>query len=391
MRFLYVGLEPVTFDSEMYRQSVLLKFSGVRQLGNLVDYICYDQQKILSCVNGEISETSLTEKPSKEKQFDNYVLDFLKGQTYDFVYMRGLILNPAHLKIAKSVKTKKFGAKVIYEPRCYPEKEHIKEMLQDCREKSGVKEYAELQKKVLRHRLCLAGLANVVDTVVIYECPVNFVWGVPAIAVNNGIAVGQIKVRSTFEELGTPIKMLGIVDDTKINGYDRLFRGMNAYRHNRRREEISLDIVGSDEKTKELKKMAAKWNVEQFVNFVGEKTLPEINELCNTHTIAVSNLGLFRSGRIYDSPRMTRLFCAAGIPFLYAYEDVGLGVKVPFAMKIPNIDAPVSMELVGEFVWRCRLNTRLAQQERRFAEDNYDWRVIMKKILDFAATGKLEV
>ncbi len=107
--------------------------------------------------------------------------------------------------------------------------------------------------------------------------------------------------------------------------------------------------------------------------------------------MAVSSLGLYRADRIYYSPFLTKLFCAAGIPFLYAYEDIGLSSKVPFALKMPNLDAPVNMELVGEFVWRCRFNAGLAQQERRFAEKHFDWRIIMKQILLFTATGKLEV
>lgn len=91
---------------------------------------------------------------------------------------------------------------------------------------------------------------------------------------------------------------------------------------------------------------------------------------------------------VYASPRVAKLFCAAGIPFLYAYEDLSLDTRTPFALKLANLDAPVRMELVGEFVWRCRLNPHLARAERKFAESNYDWRVMMKRILEFTATGR---
>lgn len=391
MKFLYVGLDPVDFDSVSFRQDVLLKFGGVKQLGNDVDYICHDQRNIFSCVRGETKRTEFTESPHFLQEFYRYVLEFLKERTYDVLYMKSLMLCPAQIKIAESVKAKKFGAKVIYEPTRYPAKEYFKELLQQSREKGGMKAYTEMRARLMRHKMCEARLSRVADTLVVLEMPVNSIWGVPAIAVNNGISTSQVRVRSNSEELGDPIAILAVVDDPKICGYDRIFRGLNAYRHNRRREQVTIDIVGRDEETRDLREMAVKWNVEQLVNFLGEKTIPEINELCNTHTIAFSSLGLFHTGRIYYSPYITRLFCAAGIPFVYAYEDVGLSVKVPFALKMPNLDAPISMEMVGEFVWRCRLNTRLTQQERRFAEDNYDWRVIMKQILEFTATGKLEV
>ena len=140
-----------------------------------------------------------------------------------------------------------------------------------------------------------------------------------------------------------------------------------------------------------LRAEAVRCHVEDRVNFIGEKNSGEINELCNTHTLAVASLGLYKADRIYRSPYLARFYCAAGIPFIYAYEDLSLNGQVPFAMKMPNFDAPVNMELVSEFVWRCRYHTGLIQQERHFAEENYDWRIIMEKILLFTATGRLEV
>lgn len=390
MRFLYVGIDPVDFGSESFRQDVLNKFSGVRQLGNEVDYICRDESEIVSVAGSVETRTSYAGSRSPEREFFRYVLAFLESRVYDFLYMRSRLIYPEQVRIAEMVKTKKFGAKVIYEPACWPVEPYFREKLRWSRGANDPAKFARTYKEMMCQRIRAADLSGLVDASVIFGLPVHTVWGIPAIAESNGVSVGQVRMRSSCETLESPITMLAVVDDSYLCGYDRLFRGLDAYRKHNFREQVTLDIVGSEADTEELCASAAEWNVGDCVRFLGAKNIGEINDLCNTHTVAVSSLGLYRADRIYYSPFLTKLFCAAGIPFLYAYEDIGLGTKVPFALKMPNLDAPINMELVGEFVWRCRFNAGLAQQERRFAEKHYDWRVIMKQILLFTATGKLE-
>jgi hypothetical protein len=69
MRFLYVGIDPVDFGSESFRQDVLNKFSGVRQLGNEVDYICRDESEIVSVAGSVETRTSYAGSRSPEREF----------------------------------------------------------------------------------------------------------------------------------------------------------------------------------------------------------------------------------------------------------------------------------------------------------------------------------
>lgn len=291
-----------------------------------------------------------------------------------------------------AVKNQKFGAKVIYEPTSYFfENMSHREMHQKGQRKSLFSNL-DLYGKLLRQRTNKIGITNWVDSAVSFELPVHSIYGIPAISISRGTCVDKFQARTSNGNLEDPVTILAVVEDSRLCGFERLFRGIDQYcRNNISREPITLDVAGREEDLEPLCAAAERSGASKCINFIELKSMEQLNSLCCTHTIAASSLGLYKNGTIYNCPYVTKLFCAAGIPFIYAYEDVGLNMDVPFAMKLPNFDAPVNMELVSGFAWRCRYNTELAQQERRFAEEYFDWRVIMKQILLFTVTGKLEV
>lgn len=391
MKFLYIGIDPVNFSPEAFRLDVLDKFNGVRQLGNEVDYICRDESRILSIIGGKETHFPISGDHTPEWEFFQYILKLLDDQFYDILYLKSRMLYPELNLMAQSVKTKKFGTKVIYEPTDWPIDEFFRKQLTTYRSEKKFHRLAQTRKAMITQHMQASNFADWVDTAVVFGLPARHIWYIPTIAVGAGIAADQIHVRTCGEALGEPISILAVVDNPAICGYERLFRGLKIYREKDFHESVTLDITGSEDATAPLREVASTLGVADSVHFLGEKSLLEINDLCATHTVGVSDLGLYLEDRIYNSSWLTKFYGAAGLPFLYAGEDIGMSSKVPFAFKVPNLDAPINMELVCEFIWRCRLNAGLAQQERRFAENHFDWRIIMKQILLFTATGKLEV
>lgn len=393
MRFLYVGIDPVDFSSELFRQDVVYKVGGVRQMGNQADYICRDGASIVSCIGNEKRQVGFLNEKNSTHNFCSYVLNFLHHEdAYDFLYLKSRLLHSDLAKLAAVVKNRKFGAKVIYEPTAYPFEEMYHHEMQQKDQRKSLLTNLNLYGKLLRQRANKIGITSWADSAVSFELPVHSIYGVPAVSVSRGTCVSKFHVRAGSESLEDPITILAVVEDPLLCGFERLFRGLDQYcRNNTHREPITLDVAGRKEDLEPLRAAAEQSGMSQCVNFIELRNMEQLNGLCCTHTIAASNLGLYKSGTIYNSPYLTKLFCAAGIPFIYAYEDVGLGREVPFAMKLPNFDAPVNMELVSGFAWRCRFNAGLVQQERRFAEEHFDWRIIMKRILLFTVTGKLEV
>lgn len=392
MRFLYAGLEPTDTRPDSLRRNIFSRTAGVRQLGHEADcaYVAEDGL-VFSGSNGEKRVLPLPSQPAqREKAAAAAVCGLLQERSYRYVYLGGLLVKRSALEVAAYAKSLNFGTRVIFELQRYPQREAYREKLKLLREEGSRTSCRRLRLEMLRQKLNLSRIMKNIDTFVVFGVPVNEIYSIPAITVDTGIFVSDIAPRTLLENEGDPIRMLGVVEDPEICGYERILTGMKAYRSNLHRDPVVFDIVGSEPNALALREFSARLGLGDSVRFLGEKSERKMNDIYNEHTVAVSCMGLFHAGGEYLSPRIAKEFCAAGIPFLYAYEDLSLSRRVPFALKLANLDAPVSMELVSEFVWRCRLNPYLARTERKFAEACYDWRVIMKRILEFTATGRRE-
>jgi len=390
MKFLYASVEPNRSDELCAK--VCSQILGVRQLGNEAESACIYGDELLYCTNDGTEHFSLpTSSHLRDEAVCMLLCDYIKKNRYDYVYLSGFLLNRTAKKIATYAKTENFATKVIFEAMNYPIKGVCSSLLQTYKDSGNQLAYRQLRSQIIEHVFKKRQFCKVVDSVVVFGFPVERVWNIPAFTVDSGIAVGEIKRRTTTEKRSDPISILGVVEDPETCGYDRMIHGMKIYMKNVLRDKITFDIVGDDAGLSELKQMVEDDNLTDYVHFLGKKSIEELGQLYNSHTVAVSCLGLYHTGGNYYSSRSTKQYCAAGIPFMYAYEDLNLDNDTPFALKLTNNDSPINIALIGEFVWRCRLIPRLEQTERKFAEKHYDWRVIMKRILEFTATGRREV
>lgn len=390
MKFLYASVEPNQSDELCAK--VCSQILGVRQLGNVAESACIFGDELLYCTNDETNHFPLPiSSHLRDETVCTLICDYIKENRYDYVYLSGFLIKQTMRKIASYAKTENFGTKVIFEVMSYPVKDACSSLLQTYKQSGNQLAYRKLRSQLIQHAFMKRQFYKVVDSVIVFGFPVERVWNIPAFTVDSGIAVGEIKRRTTMEMRSDPISILGVVEDAETCGYDRMIHGMKIYMKNVCRDKITFDIVGDEADMLDLKQMVGDNNLADCVHFLGKKSIEELGELFNSHTVAVSCLGLYRTGGSYYSSRSTKQYCAAGIPFMYAYEELNLDNDTPFALKLTNNDSPINIPLIGEFVWRCRLNPRLAQIERKFAEQHYDWRVIMKRILEFTATGRREV
>ena len=147
---------------------------------------------------------------------------------------------------------------------------------------------------------------------------------------------------------------------------------------------MEFHLVGENETITALKSLAAELGLKDRVHFLGYKNAKELAALYASNDAAVSSLGVYRIGLTHLSPLKSREYCAAGIPFLYAYEDTLLNGSEPFCLKLPNDASPVDLGAVAAFVQRCREAPGLPEREREYARQHCDWKGIMGQILAFA-------
>lgn len=390
MKFLYACVEPVA--SSLLLDRIRSQVFGVRQLGNIAESACIIDDELLYCTAAGETHFPLTVSGFHPvTQACRLICTMMEKNQYDYVYLCGMLISKPLFKLACCAKNAKFGVKVIFEETKFPLKPAYYELLQSYKNSRDTAAYRKLRLALLGHSLLKPKLKEAVDTIVVFGGPTMRLWGIPALTVDSGINISSIQCRTKVEQYSDPISILGVVEDARICGYDRMIYGFKTYRKNLQRDKIVFDIVGDEAEVRELRRLTEENQLSDCVRFLGKKTAEEMNGLYQSHSLAVSCLGLYRMDESYYTSVTTRQFCAAGIPFVYAYEELSLDNSTPFALKLANNDSPINIALIGEFVWRCRLNPRLAQEERKFAERHYDWRIIMKRILEFTATGRREV
>ncbi|HEX2985889.1 MAG TPA: hypothetical protein VHO71_03650 [Caproiciproducens sp.] len=392
MKLLYVGLDTVLGKASETIHRIENQLTGVHQLGNEADAVYCLNRELLFCSKDGVLNYSLPDDRSKQEKFIcDQVCRIMQENQYDFLYLKGFLIDHLCLAIASYAKEKCFGIKVIFEESGYPEQAVGKRLLQKFKENNDKESYHFLYRRMLLHSFLIKKFKYFTDAAVVFGFPIDDLWGIPAITVNDGIDFSKTEQRICTEISGDPVSILGVVEQPEVCGFERMILGLKTYLLDSHHEDIVFDIVGEPDSLQELQAVAKSNDLSNRVRFLGKKLPEEMVQLYNTHSVAVSCLGLYKVGEKYYSPEIAKLYCAAGIPFIYAYEDLSLYETIPFALKVTNNDSPINISLVCEFVWRCRLDQRLPQTERKFAEKNYDWRIIMKRILEFTATGRREV
>lgn len=208
---------------------------------------------------------------------------------------------------------------------------------------------------------------------------------------DNGIPIDTISPVPHCSDTNRDITLLGVAGTLWWQGYDRVLQGMSTYKKNRKpgTPVLKFVLVGGDAtEMPEFHALVDQLSLTDDVICCGFKKGKELEEIYRTVDVGVSSLGCYRRGLTYCSSLKAREYCAAALPFLYAYEDSKIDEKSPFALKLPNDATPIDMDVVVEFVQKCRRDPSIARQERLFAEQNYDWEMIMKQVLDFAASAK---
>lgn len=391
MKFLYAGF---VSDSGAYSgilKKVAGQTKGVAELG-------WEAHDTFLTKCGVVLETGSGRKTSAigtglhwrehQKAVTDAICGFLAEGSYDAVYIKGFLANPYALRIARCAKQAKRTCRVIYEVATYPYWGEYRRFLKVDWNQRNARALGGHLLEILQHAVSAPRFRSCVDALVLFGSPRERLWGVPAITVGNGVSVADIALRPYGPpEAGDTVRLLGVAGTSVAHGYDRILRGMAAYAQNRApgSPEVEFSLVGENETVSALRSLVSELGLAGRVHFLGYQDARGLGALYASHDAAVSSLGVYRIGLTHLSPLKSREYCAAGIPFLYAYEDTVLSGSEPFCLKLPNNASPVDMNAVTAFVRRCRDDPELPEKERKFAEQNCDWKSIMKQILDFAA------
>ncbi len=326
-------------------------------------------------------------KKGKMKQFAAIANEYLKRNSFDILYLRMDRISFDLIQICKTARENHVKTIAVEIPN-YP---YLFDYIRNIKYAKTLKSRAVTAAKVAAvtaiDRTSGLLLKKYVDAVILYGNKADSFFGVKAMNGDNGINIDKIEPVPHCGDTGKDIAILGVAGTLWWQGYDRILQGMSEYQKNRKAGQPALKFVlvgGDATEMPEFHALVERLDLTGDVTCCGFKKGKELFDIYRTVDVGASSLGCYRRGLTGCSSLKAREYCAAGLPFLYAYEDEKLdAAKAPFALKLPNDATPVDMEQVVDFVQQCRRNPAITSQEREFAEQNYDWKILMKKILDF--------
>ncbi|MCI2036106.1 MAG: glycosyltransferase [Oscillospiraceae bacterium] len=388
MKFLYASFVSDTKQYSGILKKVAGQTDGVARLGFDAHYTCVDGDSVLLNTGGGSPERKAFAYGLRWRDRQNAVTEkiceFAADGSYDVVYLKGFLSNPYALRVASCAKAANPGCKVIFEIATYPYWGTYRQFLKKDLRTRNMRSLIGHMLEITQHLVTAPRIRKKVDILAVFGLPVKKLWGIPCLMLDNGVSTDRFQLRRPPEEKAE-INMLGVAGTTISHGYSRVIEGLARY-DRKEQTPVVFNIVGENDTILTLKKQAIELHVEKWVRFLGYKNAKELEACYNFCDIAVSVLGGYLFNLNNMSPIKSREYCAAGIPFLYAYEDT-LPADAPFALKIPNNPTPVDMEAVVRFVERCRRHPEISAQEREYAKDHYDWKIIMKRVLDFAGAA----
>lgn len=386
MKLFYLTFQE---DAELYlgvTRKIKWQARAFERLDYQVTYTLWKNECFLFREGSNLLSVPVTRGYRRMHRFSQAVLDFLKDHKFDVAYLRLDRISFDTIQICRTLKES--GTKrVILEIPNYP---YLRDYLRSVKGVRPASRRAVTLMKVLgtaaEDRLSGKLLNGCADAAVLIGDRSDRFFGLPAINITNGVDVDEFSL-SRHPGGEREVILVGVAGTLWWQAYDRVLEGMRIYREKKKREDprVKFILVGGDKKEmpaflSEVKRCGLQEDVECTGFLHGE----DLMRIYAGADLGVSSLGCYRRGLTHCSSLKAREYCAAGLPFLYAYEDDAMDGDPPFALRLPNDSSPVDMEQTVKFALQCRDHPALFEEEREFARQKYDWKMILGKVLAFA-------
>jgi glycosyltransferase involved in cell wall biosynthesis len=195
------------------------------------------------------------------------------------------------------------------------------------------------------------------------------------VEIGNGIDVRALAPRAAAPAWPSGrLRLIAVATVVNWQGYDRLLRAIRQFNDTPgRSHDVAATIVGDGPDLGALRQTALDLRLQNDVAFTGTVGGAPLQALYEGSHLAVSTLGLHRKGLTRASALKAREYCAVGIPFIAAGDDVDFPSGTPFRFPVSNDDD--TADLIRIFADYDAIEARRNDAaERRYAEAHLDWR-----------------
>jgi len=208
------------------------------------------------------------------------------------------------------------------------------------------------------------------------------VFGIPCISLLNGVDLDQHPVHKIRTPDGK-IVLIAVATMNKWHGYERVIKGLADYYANNGTQNIIFRLVGEGPESDKYYQLVEQYKLQGHVEFLGSLEGRGLDSLYDKVDIAIGTLATYKMKVVSAAPIKLRDYCARGIPFIYAYDDLSFSGKEEYALKISNNNRPVDMKEVIDFYNRIKQNGFFVDEMRKYISENCTWDVILEKVVDY--------
>lgn len=223
-------------------------------------------------------------------------------------------------------------------------------------------------------------LSQYMDYVATNSC-LKTVFGIECITLLNGVDMEENPLCRRYRQEGKII-LTGVSTLEIWHGYERILEGLYNYYKKPEKYEIVFKIVGKGIEEARYRSLVSSYGLESYVEFCGRLDGEKLNEQYDLSDIAISSLGLYKTGIQDVTPIKGAEYCARGIPFICGYHDMRFSGNPAYIMEVSNSPEPVDMYKVIDF-YQHAAKTKLLQEEMRdYARKYLTWDGVMLSVIE---------
>ena len=295
--------------------------------------------------------------------------NLLLKDDYEFIYIRKTLLDSFQVRCLRDIKNNHPNIKIIVEIPTYPYDHEIRLS----------QRFALRNDKRVRY-----SLNGVVDRFVTYSKDKE-IFGIPTIAISNGINFQNVPIRKPKEHKG--INVIAVALFEFWHGYDRFLDGMIKQKDMVIKYNINFYLAGKGRILTSYKDKVEKNGLNKYVHFCGELRNQKLDDLYDIADIALDCMGRHRVGLYYNSSLKGKEYCAHGVPIISGIEtDLDHIIDFPYYMRVPADDTVIDMNDVVHHFNCCYkdkdINT-VATAIRNESKSRFDFIYAFKPVVDF--------
>lgn len=330
-----------------------------------------DDNVVLYNINS--GEYEILGKGSSKLDILREAFNIIRLVNINYCYIRYPNSDPVFLSLLKKMKQKNIC--VVVEIPTYPYDDEGKETI-----KGRIVGLIDI---FYRKRLY-----HYVDRIITYSKD-NNIFNVKTIKTINGFDFEKVNISKSIYN-GNTIHLCGVAIICRVNGYDRLIKGLGEYYKNGGKFNIIFDIVGdgNDRILYEYKEMVQNEGIGDKVKFHGRLHGDDLDNIYDRSLIGVNSLAIHRQNLDNESTLKTREYAAKGLPIIsssfvdvFSKED-----NKKYVYRVPADDSPIDIDGLLKFYEKLVDNQDVQELKKEIRKKSFaicDMAVTLKPVIEF--------